>query len=270
MFFALDRNKYSNDEVNDYLIDIVLKTDMKRLNFFIVLFLIHNNSIIKSKRLNEFIEKLKDFDIFETRKNTDEIAVFFRILCFLLSQNKGNEVLIERISSFMKNPISNNIFSVKNLNRDEKNRYIDLLFPLLYLHSSKCFIHDTNMENNISLLINQYSLHRYHSNHTITMFHRDVLTTLIQMQLDYEVENREDYLSKDIVINSKIRKNEKLCIELLGQHHYYRDGTKNFKTEYKNKILKLNGWTVIEISHLEWLRLNEDCKVPFIKNLLKI
>jgi len=142
LFFALDRNKYSNDEVNDYLIDIVLKTDMKRLNFFIVLFLIHNNSIIKSKRLNEFIEKLKDFDIFETRKNTDEIAVFFRILCFLLSQNKGNEVLIERISSFMKNPISNNIFSVKNLNRDEKNKYIDLLFPLLYLHSSKCFIHD--------------------------------------------------------------------------------------------------------------------------------
>jgi hypothetical protein len=270
LFYALDKNSYRNDELNKYVINKVLKTDLKRLNFYIVLFLIHNNSILKSERLNDFIERLKDFDIFETNKNVDEIAVFFRILCFLLSQNKRNEVLIEQITNFMKNPISNNIFSVKNLDKDENNKYINLLFPLLYLDSSKSFIHDRNLGKNISLLIDQYRGHKYHSYHTITKFHRDVLTTLIQMQVDYEVENREDYLSKDIVINSKNRKNEKLCIELLGQHHYYRDGTKNFKTEFKNKILELKGWRVFEIDHLEWLKLEEDRKVPFIKNLLKI
>lgn len=228
-----------------------------------------NQGLIMSKRCNEFIDKLRNVDIFSTNKNKYEKAIFFKILCYLHSYC-GGEILFSLIKNFLQKEKSNDVLTLDtNMDHHKNNKFVDLLLPLCYIESLRNVIISPDIKSKVSRFLKEYIKHKYYQKNIITRFHRDVLTTLIHLEIDYEVENKDNFISKDIVLTNKIN-HEKVCIELNGEHHYYRDNVKNYQTEFKNKVLLLNGWKVLEVAHKDWKVLDEEKRLVFIRNILKI
>lgn len=101
--------------------------------------------------------------------------------------------------------------------------------------------------------------------HIISFFHKEVLKILVEKNIIFKVEDFEDYLSKDISIVHE----EKICIEIDGPKHFYRDkANSNYSTVFKKIILTNMGWKVINISHFEWNAFIYNEKVKFIDEKL--
>ena len=226
-----------------------------------------NHGLLKSSRLNEFIYKLRNEDILSTSKNKFEKALFFKILCYLHSFCE-NEIIHTLIKNYLGHEKSNEVFCFNNIKNEKNTKYVNLLLPLAYINSLKIFSPD--ILNKVNNLLIEYINHKIYHKNIITRFHRDVLSILLRLDLDYEVENLDNFTSKDIILKNHRIDEQRVCLELNGEHHFYRDNQKNYQTEFKKKILCLNNWKVIDIAHMDWKSLDEEKKLAFVSNLIKI
>jgi hypothetical protein len=132
------------------------------------------------------------------------------------------------------------------------------------LNSNKNFKNNTKYQPYLNNLLLKLSENPIYNKNSITFFHREVLALLIELDVDYQAENRDNFISKDILIKDK-----NLCIELQGKHHFYRDNTKNYQTIFSNIILAQNGYKVEEISIFDWQKNAKEGKLLYLNNLIK-
>ena len=54
--------------------------------------------------------------------------------------------------------------------------------------------------------------------------------------------------------------------KIIKRSDTYRDI--EYNSDFKKQILENFGWTVIDISHFDWMALDEDSKISFIRKIL--
>lgn len=103
---------------------------------------------------------------------------------------------------------------------------------------------------------------------TITNFHKEFIKILQRMNKKFVIEGFSDDISKDIEIIDN-DKNLKICIELDGYYHFYRDSTMNYKTIFKRRILENLGWKIIMFRYSDWIEVkSEEDKYNLVKKKL--
>jgi hypothetical protein len=64
-----------------------------------------------------------------------------------------------------------------------------------------------------------------------------------------------------------VLEDRKICFELEGGNHFYRDGDFLWSGSiFKKHILQNFGWKVITITHVEWKNLSSSEKIDLIRN----
>jgi hypothetical protein len=121
--------------------------------------------------------------------------------------------------------------------------HADLALNQLYLHQHKKL---------------HARIRRFHSQKKPTPCssetHKDVMKTLDRLGLTYDSEVKEKEYYLDIVMKfaNPLLKKFKILLEVNGPYHYLK--SKGLKGRYvlKQRILQMQGWTVVQIDHKDW------------------
>ncbi len=215
-------------------------------------------------------------------KEINEKKINFILNDFLLTENKILHILkkeenkifilntINLIQKIIKNALDssnyktdmNRILEISKLDRENINSNIkreeikylgNIIICINYLKSIKNFI-ELNEEIYKDFLKIDRSIFE---NTIITNFHKDIIRLLIKLNIKFNVEGKIDEIDKDIEV-VYYDKQLKICIELDGYYHFYRDCVMNFKTIFKRKIIERKGWKIISFKYSEWIKISEE------------
>jgi len=285
LLYDMDCAFYKNDELNEKIIDMIIVVD-KELD-----------QKLKTKIYKDFLHTMTSNRILEKIKREKSLKIIEIFLKYLIQQIRAD--MISSIDLFKLFKYSTCLHSIllNELKVGRKSEimikldkildyYIDRIYQNVCLEQGyKSEADYMNFQNAVlalnylmSLNHKSYKLEEImkdifknkkiieqNSNTKITFFHRDFLKYLIRLCIEYQVEDKENYISKDVILKHK---GFKICVELDGKFHYYRDGTLQYGTLYKKRILENYGWKVINLKHSEWSSLDGDSKLNYVKEIL--
>ena len=278
IIIILDSLHYKSDKLNKEFLNFVIlelkSKNYKNMSEYIFI-IFKNNSLLKNpNESNEIITELVNLYYNRIIKNdiemnfyyfTQNIKLMTQIHCVLIELNNNNQELNIRINYLFITYI--NLFYLNFKNYDKK--YI-ISHSLYYLKSISNKINDNNFTYQLDCLL--FELSKKFNNspgqnfEIMSNFHKEVLKYLILLKISYKIEDKNDYISKDIAI---FKKGKKISIEVDGPKHFYRDKDIKFPSTFKKNILKNFGWNTQNISFFEWIILDDKQKLEYIKNKIK-
>jgi len=189
-------------------------------------------------------------------------------------KNEDNKNLILKILNVLQDIIKKTLDSA-NFKNDMKKFYEiskteinyfdnkEKLEEIKYLGNVIISINYLRSINNIiqfdeNIFINFFSIDKsLFEKSIITNFHKEIIRLLIQLNIKFNVEGKIDDIDKDIEVVYYDKK-LKICIELDGYYHFYRDNVMNFKTIFKRKILQRLGWKIISFKYSDWMKIKDE------------
>jgi hypothetical protein len=285
LLYDMDCAFYKNDELNEKIIDMIIAVDKEidlKLKTKIYKDFLHtmtSNRIFekikreKSLKVIEIFSKcliqqiradlIPEIDLYKLFKYS---ACLHSILLNELKVGRKSEIII-KLDKILDYYIDR-IYQIVCLEQGYKSEadymnFQNAVIPLNYLMSLN---HKSyKLEEIMKDIFKNKKIIEQNSNTKITFFHRDFLKYLIRLNIPYQVEDKENYISKDVIFQHN---GFKVCVELDGKFHYYRDGTLEYGTLYKKRILENFGWKVINLKHSEWSSLDGDSKLKYVKEIL--
>ena len=253
---SFEKVYYCNTNFNKMILNKLENTSDRLLKENLTIFfpLISNQSIFSNQILIDRIVNLYTNNL-NNLFVKEKIVAALRIFVLLHSVFDRNDMFI----------LVNNLISKLDklgINLLHISLKINLLHCFIYMNSLK---ESAELKNLIELLQDKEVL-SYINSTIITLFHRDVLFYLCDLGISYKVEDFSDSILKDIVI---FKDNRKICIEVNGINHYYRDGeTNRFWDKFKIKCLKNYGWEVYEVNYKDWVKITKEKRKEYLKGLI--
>jgi very-short-patch-repair endonuclease len=289
IFDQLDKNFYKNDKLLIKLLEKICQNDLnidekdKSIVWNNITYPILNSKILlkvqkhqnlSSLDFNTFLELAINYYNSEFKKDKNmhirKSSFAFRNVAFLHSVIQNDlkiKELLEPVSSLLNNYL-NLVYDsliMKNIKFDihTNNKIMIMLYkPLVYAKSIKLNVH--KVDELLEMITEDKFMDKLFNTSIISDFHKDFLRFLISLKINYSIEDRQDYFSKDIVLTG-----HKICIELDGIKHFYRDGDVKYNTIIKRHILNNFGWKVINVNHADWQKLKEKEKLEFVRTEIR-
>jgi hypothetical protein len=246
----------NNNELNTAILNKMETTPERFLkeNIVIVLPLISNQSLFTNMKLidrliNIFQDNLANMLV------TEKLVTLLRIFTLLHSKLEDRQDKINHILNLIYDKLDINL-----IDKLSEALRINLVQSLIYLKSI-----DYEVEEHMTKIIDDKVMKSLKRS-IITFFHRDILFNLTMLNYNYIVEDFTNMIPKDVAI---LLGNRKICIEVNGVSHFYRDKeSKKFNDYFKKQTLINYGWECYEIDYFNWLKVPKENKQEYLNNLL--
>jgi len=225
----------------------------------------YKNEIIKNSALYYFL--IIEKKILQILKNEEKVLLLQKIIN--LTENVIKNFLISQTFKFDLEKISQTNIKLHNIDDIEKineiKNYRNFIMSVNYMKSIKNFFGFDSKKINEALNFNRQLLETA----IITSFHKEFIRLLVKLNIKFNVEGKIDDVDKDIEI-IYYDKNLKICLELDGYFHFYRDGVMNYKTIFKRNILERNSWKIISFKYSDWIKIKtEEEKLDILNQKIK-